>query len=49
MKDEAVRSLVEMAKEVLPDGSYRELTFMVRDDMGRQLLQVSIKFELQTH
>ncbi|QND58007.1 DUF6894 family protein [Mesorhizobium huakuii] len=48
-KDEAVRALMEMAREMLPDGAYRELTFKVRDETGRQLVQVTIKFELQTN
>jgi hypothetical protein len=48
-KDEAVRALVEMAREILPGGAYRELTFKVRDESDRQLIQVVIKFELQAH
>jgi hypothetical protein len=49
VKDEAVRALMEMAREMLPDGPYRELTFKVRDETGSHLIQVVIKFELQTN
>ncbi|RJT41353.1 hypothetical protein D3227_06045 [Mesorhizobium waimense] len=45
-KDEAVRALVDIIR-ILPDGAYRELAYTVRDDSGRQLMQVAIKFELQ--
>lgn len=48
VKDEAIRALVEVVKEVLPDGSFRELACKVRDENGRQLLQAEIRFQLQT-
>ena len=47
-KDDAVSALVEMAKDVLADGAYRELTYKVRNEHGRQLMLVGIKFELKT-
>lgn len=36
-----------MIKEVLPDGPHRELPFKVRDERGRQLLQVAMTFHIQ--
>ncbi|MEP6565224.1 MAG: hypothetical protein ABJB10_08785 [Mesorhizobium sp.] len=31
-KDEAVRALADIARDVLPDGNHRELVFNVRDE-----------------
>jgi hypothetical protein len=46
-RDEAVMALVEMAREVLPGSSSRELAFEVRDEDGRRTVRVSIVFDLQ--
>lgn len=47
VKREAVSALVDVIKEVLPDGSHRELSFNLRDEKGRQLLQVAMTFHIQ--
>lgn len=47
VKDQACRALIEMAREMLPGGAFRELAFKVRDESGRELMKVAIKFELQ--
>ena len=47
-KEEAVRALVDTAKGVLPDGTFRELAFRVRDERGHLVMQVGIKFEVHT-
>ncbi|MER8430065.1 DUF6894 family protein [Mesorhizobium caraganae] len=47
VKEEAVRALVEMIKDSLPDGDHHRLTIKVRDDGGVVVLQVSINFEVE--
>ncbi|MES0139277.1 hypothetical protein NKJ88_30700 [Mesorhizobium sp. M0016] len=47
VKEEAVRTLVEMIKESLPDGDHHRLTIKVRDDGGGVVLQVSLNFEVE--
>ncbi|TGT46876.1 hypothetical protein EN812_05935 [Mesorhizobium sp. M4B.F.Ca.ET.169.01.1.1] len=47
VKHQAVRALVDVIREVLPDGPHRELSFKVRDEAGRQLMQVVMTFHLQ--
>ena len=41
---EVARALVDIAKEVLSGAIWEDVTFEVRDDMGRVLLQTDIFF-----
>jgi hypothetical protein len=41
---EVARALVDIAKEVLSGAIWEDVTFEVRDDMGRVLLQADISF-----
>jgi hypothetical protein len=43
----AIRALVEMIRESLPDGDRHRQTIKVRDDGGDVVLQVSLNFEVE--
>lgn len=45
-EDEAAKTLLEIAREKLPDGTYHEASIQVRDEAGNQLVQIVLKFEL---
>ncbi|RUW61610.1 hypothetical protein [Mesorhizobium sp. M7A.F.Ca.US.008.03.1.1] len=47
VKEEAIRALVEMIQNSLPDGDRHKLVIKVRDDRGGVVLQVSLNFEVQ--
>jgi hypothetical protein len=47
VKEEAIRALVEMIQERLPDGDRHRLTIKVRNDSGGVVLQVSLNFEVE--
>ena len=47
VKEEAIRALVEMIKDSLPDGDHHRLTIKVRNDGGCVVLQVSLNFEVE--
>jgi hypothetical protein len=48
-RDEAVRTLTEMAKDKLPEGSSpRKLIITIRDETRQPLESVSITFELKS-
>ena len=47
VKEEAIRALVEMIKDSLPDGDHHRLIIKVRDDGGALVLQVSLNFEVE--
>ena len=47
VKEEAIRALVEMIRESLPDGDHHRLTIKVRNDGGGVILQVSLNFEVE--
>ncbi|MER8595021.1 MULTISPECIES: hypothetical protein [unclassified Mesorhizobium] len=44
---EAVRALVEITKDKLPDGLYREFVMKVRDESGHRFAEAMLKFELR--
>ena len=46
-RDEAARSLAEIAKFVLPGVDVRELTMEVRDDAERPLFRTMLRYEYQ--
>ena len=41
---EAARALVDIAKELLSGAIWEDVTFEVRDDMGRAILRADISF-----
>ena len=47
VKEEAIRALVEMIKDSLPDGDRHRLIIKVSDDGGALVLQVSLNFEVE--
>lgn len=47
VKEEAIRALVEMIQERLPDGDRHRMMIKVRDDGGGVVLQVSLNFEVE--
>ncbi|MBA1144792.1 DUF6894 family protein [Mesorhizobium neociceri] len=47
VKEEAIRALVEMIRDSLPNGDRHRLMIKVRDDGGGVVLQVSINFEVE--
>ncbi|MER8956495.1 hypothetical protein NKH98_28040 [Mesorhizobium sp. M0833] len=46
-KQEAVKALVEITKDKLPDGPYREFVMTVRDESNETFLEAMIKFEMR--
>lgn len=44
----AVAALPEMADDVLPDGSHRVLTVMVRDDSGTAIIRATLTLRVET-
>ena len=46
VKQEAIRALVEMVNDELPDGDHHSLSIKVRDDGGTTVLQVGIRFDV---
>lgn len=46
-RDEAMRGLADLAREAIPKSTRRELAVDVRDEAGRQLLRVSLWFEVE--
>jgi hypothetical protein len=44
---EAVITLPEMAKDVVPDGDYRELVVRVRDEAGKEVLRASLVLRVE--
>lgn len=44
-KEEAIRALVEIVGELLPDGNHRELSFTVRDQAGQRLMELALRFD----
>jgi hypothetical protein len=47
VKEEAIRALVEMINDSLPDGDHHRLTIKVRDEGGGMVLKVSLNFEVE--
>lgn len=47
VKEEAIRALVDMIRESLPDGDHHRLTIAVRNDGGSRVLQVSLNFAVE--
>jgi hypothetical protein len=47
VKREAIRTLVEMVNESLPDGDQHTLRIKVRSEGGNVVLQVAINFEVE--
>ena len=47
VKEEAIRALVEMIRDSLPDGDHHRLTIKVRNDGGGVVLKVSLSFEVE--
>jgi hypothetical protein len=47
VKEEAIRSLVEMISESLPNGDHHRLSIKVRNDGGGVVLQVSLNFQVE--
>ncbi|TRC98365.1 hypothetical protein FJV76_13800 [Mesorhizobium sp. WSM4303] len=47
VKEEAIRALVEMIKDSLPDGDRHKLVIKVRDDGGDLVLKASLNFEVE--
>lgn len=45
--DEACRTLGEIAKDNLPDGSTRQFKIAVRDDQGRTVLRASLALSVE--
>lgn len=48
VKEEAIRALVEIIKDSLPDGDQHSLRIKVRSEGGELVLQVAISFEVET-
>jgi hypothetical protein len=46
VEDEAAMALLEIARDKMPDGTYREVAFRVRDEADTHLLLVKVTFEL---
>lgn len=46
-KREAQRTLPEMAKEALPDGSYRSFVVSVRDETGTVVVRMSLSLVVE--
>lgn len=47
VKEEAIRSLVELIGESLPDGDHHKLKIRVRDDGGHIVLQAVLNFDVE--
>ncbi|AMY04279.1 hypothetical protein AB0V79_33065 [Mesorhizobium ciceri] len=45
-EDEAARALLEMAKDRMPDGTFREVAIHVRDHTSKLLFTVKVTVEL---
>ncbi|MER8447336.1 hypothetical protein NKH52_29605 [Mesorhizobium sp. M1066] len=45
-EDEAAIALLEIAKDQMPDGTFREVAIRVRDHTSRPLFTVRVTFEL---
>lgn len=45
-EDEASRALLEIAEDQMPDGTFREVAFHVRDETSKRLFVVKVTFEL---
>ncbi|MBZ9982538.1 MULTISPECIES: hypothetical protein [unclassified Mesorhizobium] len=45
-EDEAARALLEIAKEQMPDGTFREVALQVHDGTSGPLFVVKVTFEL---
>ncbi|UVK46715.1 hypothetical protein BPNPMPFG_002418 [Mesorhizobium sp. AR07] len=48
VKTEATRALVEMMKDVLPDGDHHMMKIRVRNDGGMQVLQIALQFDVES-
>jgi hypothetical protein len=48
VKQEAIRTLVDMIREVLPDGDQHTLRIKVRSEGGDLVLQVAINFQVES-
>jgi hypothetical protein len=46
VEDEASMALLEIARDKMPDGPYRELAFRVRDEADTRLFLVKVTYEL---
>ncbi|MER8435413.1 hypothetical protein NKH36_18940 [Mesorhizobium sp. M1312] len=46
LESEAVTALLEIARDRMPDGTYREVAFHVRDGASTPLFVVKVTFEL---
>jgi uncharacterized protein DUF6894 len=46
-RDEAVRGLADLAKDVLPEGTQRTLAIEVKDEFKRPLLRTALAFEVR--
>ncbi|MER9840332.1 hypothetical protein NKJ59_03605 [Mesorhizobium australicum] len=45
-EDEAARALLEIAKDQMPDGTFRQVAFQVHDGTSHPLFVVKVTFEL---
>ncbi|RWQ21594.1 hypothetical protein [Mesorhizobium sp.] len=45
-EDEASTALLEIAKDAMPDGTFREVAFQVHDGTRKPLFVVKVTFEL---
>jgi hypothetical protein len=46
-EDEAAISLMDMSRDAMPDGTFRQLSLRARDDSGNHLFEVLVTFELR--
>ncbi|WP_181167788.1 hypothetical protein [Mesorhizobium sp. B2-4-19] len=47
-KKEAVRAIVDMTRDALPDGDHHELQLTVRDKSGAVVLEVTLNFDARS-
>jgi len=46
-EDEAAVAILDMARDAMPDGTFRQLSLRARDAAGTQLFEVLVTFELR--
>jgi hypothetical protein len=46
-RDEATRALADLAKDILPRATHREIAVIVTDEAGKRLLRAALAFELE--
>jgi hypothetical protein len=46
-RDEATRALADLAKDILPRATRREIAVIVKDEAGKRLLRAALAFELE--